>query len=165
MLFCTSTWLLICTCISCSWRPQIPSLIFKPTLSKFIPFEGADRRYTNSEDEHRHSRLLLFSRISTSPLNEIICPQNWQNLNFALLVLTTSFRCRGQQTRLSSRCFKRAGNNSNERKFTEAREPHAHPCNLIACSIYRNNCFFQVNERTLLNILANLLCVLKILKH
>jgi len=39
--FCRSTWLLLC--ISCSWRPQIPGLIFKPTLSKCIPFEGADR--------------------------------------------------------------------------------------------------------------------------
>jgi hypothetical protein len=105
------------------------------------------RRNVSNEDEHRHSKLSLFSRIRTSPLNEIICPKIWQNLNFAPSVLT-SFRRRGQQTRLSTHCFKRAGNNSNERKFAEAREPHAHPCSWIACSIYRNNCLFQVNERT-----------------
>jgi hypothetical protein len=80
------------------------------------------RRYTSNEDEHRHSYLSLFSRISTSPLNGIICPQIWQNLNFALLALTTSFRRPKQQTHQSIRCFKTTGNNSNKRKLTATTE-------------------------------------------
>jgi len=83
------------------------------------------RRYISSEDEQRHISLSLFSRISTNPLNEIICPQIWQNLNFALLIFTTSLRSRGQQTCLSSRCFKIAGNTATKEN-SQKQENHMH---------------------------------------
>jgi hypothetical protein len=73
-------------------------------------------------DKCRQSNRSQFSRTGISPLNEIICLQIWQHLNFALLDLTMSFRRLGQQTRLSIRWYKWADNNSDERKFEVARE-------------------------------------------
>lgn len=115
--FCRSAYFLFLTS-SDSW------LHLQTIIVKMYSFRRSwQRRYTSSEDEHRHSSVSLFSRISISPLKEIICPQIWQNLNFALLVLT-SFRRRGQVARLYSRCFKRAGNNSKEKLKKQENRMH-----------------------------------------
>jgi hypothetical protein len=86
-------------------------------------FEGADRDvYTGSEDEHSHGTLALLSRISTVPLNKIIRPQNLAKFELCHFGFDNVISAPRAATRPSIRCCKRAGNNSDERKFTVARQ-------------------------------------------
>ena len=60
------------------------------TVNKHSFRRSCQRRQTTNENKCGQASLSVFSKIGTSPLNEVICPQLWQHLNLALLVLTLS---------------------------------------------------------------------------
>lgn len=77
---CRYTWLLRSDPLRLSLRTD--------TVNKHSFRRSCQRRQTTNENKWGQTSLSVFSKIGTSPLNEVICPQLWQHLNLALLVLT-----------------------------------------------------------------------------